>query len=83
MSNHTLFKCGPNCDNPGRCPYCDGGLAYCTVCHGAEGSLPTSCPGRPMSQEVQDDVYACRLDFRDGAWVVVDPRKRAGVSDAG
>ena len=24
---------------------CDGGLAYCKTCHGAEGSLPTECPG--------------------------------------
>jgi hypothetical protein len=50
------------------------GLVECTVCNGAEGSIPTCCPGRPMTGDEQDAVYAGTLDFlrknhgRDASW---------------
>jgi hypothetical protein len=66
--NHQLFKCPPNCDKS-YCNYCMGGLSSCTVCNGAEGSLPTECPGREMSVKEADDVYKGHLDFIHGAWV--------------
>ena len=47
----------------------DGGLAQCLVCNGAEGSLPTECPGQPMTSHQDMDVYADRADFVRGAWV--------------
>lgn len=53
----------------GNCPICDGGLAYCTVCKGAEGSLPTECPGSPMSAEVQEKIMQGETDFYAGQWV--------------
>jgi hypothetical protein len=51
----------------------DDELAHCKVCNGAEGSLPTDCPGTPMTPEQEDKVYGCELDFRNGEWVVLDP----------
>lgn len=66
--DHQLHNCngGDRCDCQGY--VCIGGLAYCDVCHGAEGSLTTACPGEPMTTEQQDDVYARRVDYQDGAW---------------
>lgn len=45
-------------------------LCECTVCRGAEGSIPTDCPGRPMTSAEQDEVHAGRVDYRDGSWWV-------------
>lgn len=50
-------------------------LAHCKVCGGAEGSLPTDCPGVKMTSEQEDKVYGCELDFRCGEWVQLDPAK--------
>lgn len=68
---HTLFECpctGEIC-RTGYCPWNDGGLRYCTVCDGLEGSLPTDCPGRKMTKAEADAVYADDLDFEDGEWM--------------
>lgn len=46
----------------------DDGLLYCEICNGAEGSLPTNCPGRPMTVEEGDLVYEGKLDYSDGEW---------------
>lgn len=56
-------------DPPRSCNICDGGLSNCLVCCGAEGSLPTECPGEKMSFERQEMVYKEQLDFRGGEWV--------------
>lgn len=45
-------------------------LASCTVCHCAEGTLPTHCPGARVSAEDQDAIYAGRLEFSGGQWWV-------------
>jgi hypothetical protein len=45
---HTEFICKGGHDYI-SCQFCDGGLFACTVCDGAEGSLPTDCPGTPSS----------------------------------
>lgn len=66
MTKHVWYRCGPQCDG---CMYCEGGLGFCTVCRGGEGSLPTECPGEAMPMLVADEVYAGRLDFKDGKWV--------------
>ena len=41
----------------------EDGLSHCLVCGGAEGSLPTLCPGRKMTAAQHDGVYARELDF--------------------
>lgn len=65
---HTLETHGPECQVH-HCNICDGGLAYCKVCGGAEASLPTECPGEKMSSQTIDDVFACRMDFKGGQWI--------------
>lgn len=52
------------------CHLCHGGLALCSRCGGAEGSLPTDCPGERMSEEQDKAVYAGELDWRrETGWV--------------
>lgn len=65
---HTLETHGPECEVP-HCNICEGGLAYCKVCGGAEASLPIECPGEKMSSQTADDVQACRIDFKGGQWI--------------
>lgn len=64
---HTLLRHG-NCEEF-HCPICDGGLEVCSVCGGAEGALPTECPGTRMNADLQDRVYAGLADFKDGKWI--------------
>jgi hypothetical protein len=56
---------------PDGCTSCV--LAHCMVCSGAEGSLPTHCPGRSMTPFEEENVYAGRLDFKDGQWIAKGP----------
>ncbi len=44
----------------------EDGLSHCKVCDGAEGALPTLCPGRRLTQHEQDEIYAGRLNFATG-----------------
>ena len=46
-----------------HCAFCDGGLVSCTVCGGAEGSLPTDCPGYRLSEGIQGEILAGRIDY--------------------
>lgn len=62
------------CDRPYPCPICDGGLASCTVCGGAEGDLTTDCPGVRVSADTQDKVYRGELDFVGGKWLTRQPQ---------
>jgi hypothetical protein len=45
------------------CIVCAGGLAWCVVCSGAEGDLPTHCPGEPMCEVVRQAVYDEEIDY--------------------
>lgn len=62
-SSHDLHRC-----NEEGCCVCEGGLAWCVTCGGAEASMPTECPGVAMTQGQQDEVQAGRIDFRGGQW---------------
>lgn len=44
------------------------GLSWCPRCGGAEGSLPTECPGQRMHHLEEQRVYAGHLDYRAGRW---------------
>ncbi|KLU61725.1 hypothetical protein CEB3_c19030 [Peptococcaceae bacterium CEB3] len=58
------------CDKEQYCLICDGGLAVCKVCHLAEGTLTTDCPGEPVPPNLEDLIYSGELDYRDGrGWV--------------
>jgi hypothetical protein len=48
---------------------CDGGLAVCKVCGGAEGSLTTECPGYQLDPNMLDNIYAGKSDYHAGQWI--------------
>jgi len=45
-----------------------GDLKVCTVCGGAESSLPTECPGYHMTELRKDLIAMGYADFRDDRW---------------
>jgi hypothetical protein len=61
---HRLHQC-----NDERCYPCENGLSVCEVCGGAEGMLPTECPGQKMTEAVMQAVMDDRVDFRGGLWI--------------
>ena len=64
---HKRYRCKDDCQG---CHTCVGGLFSCTRCNGAEGTLPTDCPGSPMTEAQQDAVMAGDLDYdRKLGWV--------------
>ncbi len=71
LAKHVLYRCPGDEDAciEGRCMFCDGGLSMCVICGGAEGSLPTDCPGARMSDAQETAIMAGQLDYRrDGGW---------------
>ena len=64
MTKHVFHVCRDE-----QCVCCNGGLAWCDVCGGAEASLPTGCPGQKMTGEEADAVQSGFRDYQDGAWV--------------
>lgn len=48
------------------------GLTQCSVCLGAEGALPSECPGEEMEGAAFDLVYCRAIDYRNGAWITLD-----------
>ena len=64
---HKYYECDPPCVDT-HCNICDGGLAFCTVCGGAEGSLTTECRGEKLEEIVLEQVYHHGLDFYGGKW---------------
>ena len=48
----------------------DDGLLHCKVCKGAEGDLPTCCPGRELTTEERVEVYAGGIDFAQGPMTI-------------
>lgn len=54
-----------------HCQICEGGLSYCTTCHGAESSLSTHCTGEHLTEH--DQIYISNGDdFKDGKWHRID-----------
>lgn len=48
------------------------GISFCSICNGAEGSLPTDCPGHRLSNDEADQILDGQLDYIDGRWVEKD-----------
>lgn len=70
---HKFHEC--TCNKKG-CMFCDGGLGLCDVCNGFEGTLTTDCCGRRITPEEEEAIYTeGTLDYKNGAWVAVQPRK--------
>jgi hypothetical protein len=61
------------CPEDDRCVVCEGGLADCSVCGGAESSLPADCPGKRMSDGTIALIAAGELDYKDGEWINLIP----------
>lgn len=67
-SGHVAYVCDRNHDDGGwTCQFCAGGLFACDRCGSFEGATTTRCPGRKMTAEQHDAVYAGRLDYRQTA----------------
>lgn len=64
MPEHKRHQCDKD-----WCTPCRGGLFLCTVCKGAEGDLPTECPGRVMTEQERHAVLHGDLDYKGGEWV--------------
>jgi hypothetical protein len=80
---HIFYTCAPlyACQDNGSptCKFCEGGLALCTICGGAEGTLPSECPGIEMSEYQEDAVWLYKtLDFKNGKWF--NPKENANES---
>lgn len=75
LAKHHWARC-VDCEG---CVLCNGGLSVCTVCGGAEGTLPTDCPGKPMSWDTGQQVYEGLIDYRRGqGWITLQPSERIG-----
>lgn len=61
------------------CYVCSSGLLLCSVCGGAEGSLPTECCGVRMTNEQQDNIMAKKLDYVNGEWVKKTDIKKGSI----
>lgn len=77
-SCHIKYVCAKDAHNNDMdggwsCMFCQGGLFACTVCDGLEGALTTQCPGRKLSADEIDDVYALKMDFNHNMWWVPQP----------
>lgn len=64
--NHEFIK-HVNC-RVTHCCVCDGGLKLCGVCHLAEGTLTTDCPGSDATAK-SHLIYNGVVDYRGGEWV--------------
>lgn len=65
--HHWVNPHSVTCDRMG-CMWCDGGLEYCDVCNAFEGTTTTECVGRRMTETEEDQVYARKIDYRNGHW---------------
>lgn len=66
---HTPHKCIQPCTQD-YCVYCEGGLIFCTVCGGFEGSLTDVCCGFQLHSTVLEAIYKGGLNFLGNAWTV-------------
>lgn len=71
-SGHSWLR-HRNCRSERSCSICDGGLAVCTTCEGAEGELTKKCCGRPMTVFEKYDSLNNIRDFNGEKWVYTRP----------
>ncbi|MEE8598827.1 MAG: hypothetical protein V3S69_04850 [Dehalococcoidales bacterium] len=67
MRGHTFAVCKQPCTKL-TCQFCEGGLSACITCLCFEGSLPSHCPGQPVSDEDQQLIYKATLDYHEHKW---------------
>ena len=68
--NHKLYETGDD-GTPASILDRNGEvvLTLCKVCRGAEGAMPTDCPGERLTGDQLDEIYSHRLDYKGGEWV--------------
>ena len=59
---------------------CQGGLAACKTCGGAEGTLTTDCSGYKLSISVQENIYLHGLDYKNGSWSKLNEKETTCIS---
>ena len=64
---HTLEVHDADCEIM-YCNVCEGGLANCVVCGGAESSLTSECCGYRIPPGISDQVSMGTLDYEGGIW---------------
>jgi hypothetical protein len=69
--NHKYHSC-----NYDTCNVCNGGLAWCTVCGGAEIELPTECPGRAMTEVEKQKIADGSLFYYGDSWKTIVNEER-------
>jgi hypothetical protein len=74
-----IYEIHENCEIH-NCIICDGGLKICTVCNGAEATLPAECPGTKMTEEQQNKIQAGEIDYLSDRWVIIAKRYYFKVS---
>lgn len=64
-------------DDYTHCIICNGGLASCETCKGAEATLPADCPGVPLTEEQRYAISNGTLDYRwrEGGWIILKVSK--------
>lgn len=73
MTQHQLYETADSdapkiiCDPNGEVA-----LALCRVCGGAEASLPSSCPGRRLTDEESDAIQRGVSDVIDGVYTPLE-----------
>lgn len=58
----------------------EDGLENCLTCGGAEGSMPTHCPGRRLTSYELDQIYDGQRNFLHGLWDIAVPERPSAVA---
>jgi hypothetical protein len=61
----------------------EDGLLHCKICGGGEGTLPTDCPRQRMTESENELIYAGKLDYCAGVWIVKVCRECGSVHPPG
>jgi hypothetical protein len=72
MSEHRYHYCIDE-----ACWICLNDHLSCEVCDGANQSLPTECPGTPLTDDQLVAISEGEIDFRNGSWTLHQRKSRA------
>lgn len=77
---HSQHRIATSCTeiHDAPCALCDGAIFTCAVCNGHTGpysdnSLPTDCPGMPLTIAQKVRVSAGHSDFIGNVWRILVP----------
>lgn len=73
-SGHKFAKCDDEqCEG---CLICEYAIRFCRVCGGSHStmgsdSLPTNCPGKPMTKAELHAIHYRQIDYINGSWITL------------